>query len=96
MDQLTVVLPHPRSRSAAPAERGLALRHTVSMTAGAEGPVRALTDAPTAATLVCHPYDEAIVRHLVAHVGRADCEVRVDPAAVHGQLAVSLRLAYAS
>jgi len=72
-----------------------ALRSTVNMTDGADAPLKALREAPTAALVSCHPCDEAIVRHLLAHVSRADCVVLVDAAATPGQLAVSLRFALA-
>jgi hypothetical protein len=91
MELTTVVLPRPRSQVA-----NLAFRRTVSMTEGADAPLRALSDAPSSATVSCHPCDEAIVLHLIGHVGRADCDVRVDPTVRPGQLALSVRLAVAS
>jgi hypothetical protein len=94
MEPITVVLPRPRSTGTTPA--GIAYRRSVSMTAGAEEPLRLLADAPTAATVNCHPCDEAIVRHLVAHIGRIDCPLLVDPEVPPGMLAVSVRLAVAS
>jgi hypothetical protein len=90
MEPTTVVLPRPRSHAAS-----LALRHTVSMTSGAELPLRALADAPTSATVSCHPCDEAIVRHLLGHVARLDCDLRIDPAVTPGELALHVRLAVA-
>jgi hypothetical protein len=94
MDQTTVVLPRPRSR---PGSRtSLAYRRTVSMTAGAEAPLRALRDAPPTAAVLCHPCDEAIVRHLVMHADRHDCAVQVDANVTPGVLALSVRLAVAS
>jgi len=66
------------------------------MTAGADAPLRALRDAPSAAAVPCHPCDEAIVRHLVGHVGRQDCPVQVDASVTPGMLALSVRLAVAS
>jgi hypothetical protein len=95
MESVTVVLPRPRSSSVATAP-SLALRHTVSMTNGAETPLRAIADAPTSAHISCNPCDEAIVRHLLGHVGRIDCELRVDAGVVAGELAISVRLAVAS
>jgi hypothetical protein len=92
METFAVVLPRPRSHPSA----GLALRKTVSMTRGAEEPLAALRDAPPAALVSCHPYDEAIVRHLVGHAGRTDCAVVVDPDVAHGVLGLSVRLAVAS
>ena len=94
MEPITVVLPRPRSAGSTLA--GIAYRRTVSMTAGADEPLRMLADAPTAAAVNCHPCDEAIVRHLVGHVGRHDCAVRVDPEVTPGELAISVRLAVAS
>jgi hypothetical protein len=94
MDQTTVVLPRPRTRPGSGS--GLAFRRTVSMTSGAEEPLRALRDAPTSAAIICHPCDEAIVRHLVGHVARTDCPVQVDPAVSPGMLALNVRLAVAS
>jgi hypothetical protein len=94
MDQTTVVLPRPRTRPGSGSS--LAFRRTVSMTTGAEAPLRALREAPAAAAVLCHPCDEAIVRHLVGHVGRVDCPVLVDPAVKPGVLALSVRLAVAS
>jgi hypothetical protein len=94
MEPITVVLPRPRS--AGVPQAGIAYRRTVSMTAGADEPLRMLADAPTAASVNCHPCDEAIVRHLVAHVGRIDCSLRVDPEVAPGVLAISVRLAVAS
>lgn len=94
MEPITVVLPRPRSAGSTSA--GIAFRRTVSMTAGAEAPLRLLSDAPAAAAVNCHPCDEAIVRHLVAHVGRMDCPIRLDPEVTPGVLAVSVRLAVAS
>ena len=91
-----MVLPRPRSYAAlAPAEP-LAYRQTVSMTAGAEAPLAALKAAPRGATVICHPCDEAIVRHLVAHVGRADVVLHVDETAPAGELGLRVRLAVAS
>jgi hypothetical protein len=95
MESVTVVLPRPRSSSTVPTS-SLAFRHSVSMTSGAETPLRALTDAPTSAHVSCNPCDEAIVRHLLGHVGRLDCELRVDPGVTAGVLAISVRLAVAS
>jgi hypothetical protein len=95
MESVTVVLPRPRS-SAAVTTPSLALRHTVSMTSGAETPLRALADAPSSAHISCNPCDEAIVRHLLGHVGRIDCELRVDAGVAAGVLAISVRLAVAS
>jgi hypothetical protein len=95
MESVTVVLPRPRSSSAVTTP-SLALRHTVSMTSGAETPLRALADAPTSAHVSCNPCDEAIVRHLLGHVGRIDCELRVDAGVTAGVLAISVRLAVAS
>jgi hypothetical protein len=94
MDQTTVVLPRPRLRPGS--GTSLAFRRTVSMTAGADAPLRALRDAPAAAAVLCHPCDEAIVRHLIGHVGRVDCPVLVDAAVTPGVLALSVRLAVAS
>jgi hypothetical protein len=94
MDQTTVVLPRPRTRPNA--GTSLAFRRTVSMTAGADAPLRALRDAPASAVVICHPCDEAIVRHLVAHAHRADCAVQVDANVSPGVLALSVRLAVAS
>jgi hypothetical protein len=91
MEPTTVVLPRPRSRSA-----GLALHRTVTMTAGAELPLRALQEAPIGVLVSCHPCDEAIVRYLVGHVGRPDCSLRVDPAVDPGVLALGVRLRVAS
>jgi hypothetical protein len=91
MEPTAVVLPRPRSYAP-----GLAFRRTVSMTSGADLPLRALSDAPASARVSCHPCDEAIVRHLLNHVGRADCEVAIDPAVTPGELALSVRLAFAS
>jgi hypothetical protein len=90
MDLTTVALPRPRSYAA-----GLSFRRRVSMTSGAELPLRALADAPAAAAVSCHPCDEAIVRHLICHVGRLDCDVRVDPSVSPGELALSVQLAVA-
>lgn len=94
MDQTTVVLPRPRSRP--DTRSGLVFRRTVSMTAGAEEPLRALRDAPASAAVLCHPCDEAIVRHLVRHARRDDCAVHVDANVAPGMLALSVRLAVAS
>ena len=99
MGPITVVLPRPRTAGSAPAgtaSSAVAFRRTVSMTAGADEPLRVLADAPTAASVSCHPCDEAIVRHLVGHVGRLDCAVHVDADVPPGMLAVSVRLAIAS
>lgn len=94
MEPITVVLPRPRTAVAAPS--GVAFRRTVSMTAGADEPLRVLADAPTRASVSCHPCDEAIVRHLLAHVRRHDCPVLVDVEVDPGVLAVSVRLTVAS
>ena len=91
MELTTVVLPRPRTSVG-----NLALRRTISMTSGADVPLTALADAPTSSTVSCHPCDEAIVRHLLGHTGRLDCELRVDAAVTPGELALSVRLAYAS
>jgi hypothetical protein len=56
----------------------------------------ALRDAPPSALVSCHPYDEAIVRHLLAHAGRPDCELVLDATASHGVLGLSVRFAVAS
>jgi hypothetical protein len=94
MEPIIVVLPRPRSAGSTPVR--LAYRRVVSLTCGAEAPLQALTDAPTAAGIRCHPCDEAIVRHLVGHVARHDCELRVDENVAPGELAISVRLAVAS
>jgi len=94
MEPITVVLPRPRS--AGSPQSGIAFRRSVSMTAGADEPLRLQRDAPTSAAVSCHPCDEAIVRHLVAHVGRLDCPLTLDPQVAPGMLAVSVRLAVAS
>jgi hypothetical protein len=94
MEPITVVLPRPRSAGSAPAR--IAYRRVVSLTCGAETPLQALTDAPTSAAIHCHPCDEAIVRHLVGHVARHDCELRIDGNVAPGELAISVRLAVAS
>ena len=94
MEPITVVLPRPRSAGSSRADIGY-LR-TVSMTAGADEPLRMLAAAPSAAAVSCHPCDEAIVRHLVGHVGRLDCAVQVDPEVTPGVLAINVRLAVAS
>jgi hypothetical protein len=99
MGPITVVLPRPRTADYAPsgsASSAVAFRRTVSMTAGADEPLRVLADAPAAASVSCHPCDEAIVRHLVGHVGRLDCALHVDPEVAPGVLAVSVRLAVVS
>lgn len=105
MGPITVVLPRPRTAGSTPAgaaspagtaSSAVAYRRTVSMTGGADEPLRVLADAPTAAAVSCHPCDEAIVRHLVGHVGRGDCAIHVDADVPPGQLAVSVRLAVAS
>lgn len=104
METLAVVLPRPRTHAAsavaaapstAPAS-GLLLQQSVSMTAGAEEPLAALAAAPVAAVVVCHPCDEAIVRHLMAHVGRRDIGLLVDGTAAPGALGLSVRFAVAS
>jgi hypothetical protein len=94
MEPITVVLPRPRSAGSTRAS--IAFRRTVSLTMGAEEPLRMLANAPTAAAVNCHPCDEAIVRHLISHVGRVDCSVRVDQDLTPGVLAISVRLAVAS
>jgi ribosome recycling factor len=103
MEPITLVLPHPRSAARStsqstprttPTSRTLSL--TVSLTAGSEAPLRALAEAPDAARIVCHPYDQAIVAHLLAHVGRTDCSLHPTDAAAHGELSIRVRLAVAS
>src|SRR3978361_2586927 len=94
MDPITVVLPRPRSAGSSRAS--IAYRRTVSMTAGADEPLRMLAAAPSAAAVSCHPCDEAIVRHLVGHVGRLDCELRVDQGIPPGELEVCVPLRIAS
>ncbi|HSP38743.1 MAG TPA: hypothetical protein VLR26_13415 [Frankiaceae bacterium] len=94
MEPITVVLPRPRSTGSAPTS--LAYRLTISLTSGAEAPLQALTDAPTSAAINCHPCDEAIVLHLVRHLGRSDYYLRVDATVAPGELAISVRLAVAS
>jgi hypothetical protein len=91
MDSTTVVLPRPRSRASS-----LAMRRTVTMTSGADAPLRALREAPRASRISCHPCDEAIVRHLLGHVGRHDVSLQIDPDVTPGSLAISLRFAVAS
>lgn len=96
MDTLAVVLPRPRSHAAVAPAAGLTLQQSVSMTAGAEAPLTALSAASTDAIVVCHPCDEAIVRHLVGHVGRHDIVLLVDDGAAPGALGLSVRFAVAS
>lgn len=107
MEPITLVLPHPRSAALAtsaarPAATPPAASTTrkrsldVSLTSGAETPLRALAEAPPSARIVCHPYDQAIVAHLLAHLGRTDCLLHPLDAAVPGQLSIRVRLAVAS
>jgi hypothetical protein len=91
METTTVVLPRPRSRASS-----LALRQTVTMTAGADAPLRALREAPTASQISCHPCDEAIVRHLLGHIGRVDVNLQTDADVTPGVLAIAVRFAVAS
>jgi hypothetical protein len=103
MEPITMVLPHPRSAVRAtpsvaprPPATPRTITVAVSLTSGSEAPLRALADAPQAARIVCHPYDEAIVAHLLAHVGRSDCLLHPTDAAAHGELSIRVRLAIAS
>ena len=98
-----MVLPHPRSGASVsppPTTRAAATPGrpslTVSLTSGAEAPLRALADAPHRALIVCHPYDAAVVAHLLAHVGRTDCLLQTGHETAHGTLGISVRLAVAS
>jgi hypothetical protein len=63
----------------------------VSMTDGAEAPLRALRDTPHETHVRCHPCDEGIVRYLLSHVDRFDCELAVDAAVPPGELALTAR-----
>jgi hypothetical protein len=103
MEPITMVLPHPRTAApstspvpprAAPTSRVSSL--AVSLTSGSETPLRALAEAPQSARIVCHPCDQAIVAHLLAHVGRSDCLLHPLAAGVPGELSIRVRLAVAS
>src|ERR1700712_1701802 len=102
MEPMTLVLPQPRTAALAtstatpPAAPTRSPALSVSLTSGAETPLRALAEAPPSARIVCHPYDQAIVAHLLAHVGRTDCLLHPLAAAVPGELSIRVRLAVAS
>ena len=106
MEPITLVLPHPRSpaRETSPPTSPATPRAsssrtpslTVSLTAGSEMPLRALVEAPPSARIVCHPYDQAIVAHLLAHVGRTDCSLHPTAVVAPGELRIRVRLAVVS